>query len=130
MKLAATFSALEMVPLILLTLDAWDFVKFTRGHCDICGQQVSIPHKWTFFFLMAVGFWNFIGAGVFGFLINMPIISYLEVGTMLTPNHGHAALMGVFGTLALGLMVFAMRQVLGDDQWKRVEKYVRISFWG
>jgi nitric oxide reductase subunit B len=130
MALAATFSALEVVPLTLLTLDAWDFVKLTRGHCDICGQQVSIPHKWTFFFLMAVGFWNFIGAGVFGFLINMPIISYFEVGTMLTPNHGHAALMGVFGMLALGLMVFAMRQVLSDEQWQRVEKYVRVSFWG
>jgi nitric oxide reductase subunit B len=91
---------------------------------------VSIPHKWTFYFLMAVGFWNFIGAGVFGFLINMPIVSYYEVGTMLTPNHGHAALMGVFGMLALALMVFAIRQVLVDDLWKRVEKFIRISFWG
>jgi nitric oxide reductase subunit B len=79
---------------------------------------------------MAVGFWNFVGAGIFGFLINMPIISYFEVGTILTPNHGHAALMGAFGMLAVSLMVFALRQVQTDEQWIRPEKYVRVSFWG
>jgi nitric oxide reductase subunit B len=130
MALAALFSALEVVPLTLLTLDAWDFIKLTRGKCDICGQEVSIPHKWTFYYLMAVGFWNFVGAGIFGFLINLPIVSYYEVGTMLTPNHGHAALMGVFGMLALALMMFSIRQVLPEVQWKRVEKYIRLSFWG
>jgi nitric oxide reductase subunit B len=130
LALGATFSALEIVPLTLLTLDAWDFIKLTRGRCDICGQEVAIPHKWTFYFLMAVGFWNFVGAGIFGFLINLPIVSYFEVGTMLTPNHGHAALMGVFGMLAIALMVFALRQVLDDGHWRRIEKYVRVSFWG
>ncbi len=130
MALGATFSALEIVPLTLLTLDAWDFIKLTRGKCEVCGQAVSIPHKWTFYFLMAVGFWNFLGAGVFGFLINLPIVSYYEVGTMLTPNHGHAALMGVFGMLGVALAVFAMRQVVTGAQWARVEKFIRVSFWG
>ena len=51
-------------------------------------------------FLVAVGFWNFLGAGVFGFLINLPIVSYYEIGTALTANHGHAAMMGVYGMLA------------------------------
>jgi nitric oxide reductase subunit B len=130
LALGAMFSALEVVPLTLLTLDAWDFIKLTRGYCDVCGKQISVPHKWTFYFLMAVGFWNFLGAGVFGFLINLPIVSYFEVGTMLTPNHGHAALMGVFGMLAVALMVFALRQVVTDAQWGRIERYVRVSFWG
>jgi len=130
MALAAVFSAMEVVPLTLLTLDAWDFVKLTKGKCDICNKAIAIPHKWTFYFLIAVGFWNFVGAGVFGFLINLPIVSYFEVGTMFTPNHGHAAMMGVFGMLAVALMVFALRQVLTDEQWVRPEKYVRVSFWG
>ncbi len=130
MALGATFSAMEVVPLTLLTLDAWDFLKLTEAHCDTCGKVVSIPHRWTFYFLMAVGFWNFVGAGVFGFLINLPIVSYFEVGTILTPNHGHAAMMGVFGMLAVALMVFALRQVLGDVEWARVERYIRVSFWG
>ncbi len=130
MALAAVFSAMEVVPLTLLTLDAWDFIKLTHTTCDVCGKQVALPHKWTFRFLMAVGFWNFMGAGVFGFLINLPIVSYYEVGTLLTPNHGHAAMMGVFGMLAIALMVFAFRQVSTDDVWMRIEKYVAVSFWG
>ena len=131
LALSAMFSALEVVPLILLTLDAWDFIKLSGGGtCDICGRAISVPHKWTFYFLMAVGFWNFVGAGIFGFLINMPIVSYFEVGTILTPNHGHAAFMGVFGMFAVAFMVFALRQVLADNQWMRVERYIRLSFWG
>jgi nitric oxide reductase subunit B len=130
MALGATFSAMEVVPLTLLTLDAWDFIKLTRGRCAVCQQEIAVPHKWTFYFLMAVGFWNFVGAGVFGFLINLPIVSYFEVGTMWTPNHGHAAMMGVFGMLAVALMVFAFRQAVADADWARVEKYIRASFWG
>jgi nitric oxide reductase subunit B len=130
MALGASFSALEVVPLTLLTLDAWDFIRLTSGHCAICGSEIRVPHEWTFYFLMAVGFWNFVGAGIFGFLINLPIVSYFEVGTMLTPNHGHAAMMGVFGMLAVALMVFAFRQVMPDRAWPRIEKYVRVSFWG
>ncbi len=130
MALAATFSAMEVIPLTLLTLDAWDFVKLSRGKCDVCGKKIAIPHRWTFNFMMSVGFWNFVGAGIFGFLINLPIVSYFEVGTLLTPNHGHAAMMGVFGMFALSFMVFAMRQVSSDEQWLSVEKYVRTSFWG
>jgi nitric oxide reductase subunit B len=60
-------------------------------------------------FLMAVGFWNFLGAGVFGFLINLPIVSYYEHATYLTSNHGHAALMGVYGNLAIAALAFCCR---------------------
>jgi nitric oxide reductase subunit B len=130
MAMSAVFSVLEVVPLTLLTLDAWDFVRTTRGDCDVCGRPVAVPHKWTFYFLMAVGFWNFIGAGVFGLLINLPIISYYEVGTILTPNHGHAALMGVFGMLAIALMVFVLRQTADDSRWATMEKYIKVGFWG
>jgi len=130
MALAAVFSAMEVVPLTLLTLDAWDFIRLSQGRCDICGKDISIPHRWTFYFLMSVGFWNFVGAGIFGFLINLPIVSYFEVGTILTPNHGHAAMMGVFGMLAMALMVFALRQVTPDDAWEGRARLIRLSFWG
>ena len=130
MAFAALFSALEVVPLTLLTLDAWDFIKLT-GTKDGSGKAKRIiPHKWAFYFLMAVGFWNFVGAGIFGFLINMPMVSYFEVGTLLTPNHGHSALMGAFGMLAMALVVLGLRQVMPDEKWQRPEKYVKLSFWG
>jgi nitric oxide reductase subunit B len=130
MAMSAMFSVLEVVPLTLLTLDAWDFVHTTRGQVGADGRPRQVPHKWTFYFLMAVGFWNFAGAGMFGFLINLPIVSYYEVGTQLTPNHGHASMMGVFGMLALALMVFVLRQTSSDESWRGIEKYIRIGFWG
>lgn len=130
MALAAMISVLEVVPLTLLTLDAWDFVRTTKGECDVCGKKITIPHKWTFYFLMAVGFWNFVGAGVFGFLINLPIVSYYEVGTQITATHAHAALMGVFGMLAIGLMTFVLRQTSDDAHWPGIEKYIKVAFWG
>jgi nitric oxide reductase subunit B len=125
MALSSAFSALEVVPLTLITLDAWDFVKVTRGE-----GSALFRHKWTFYFLMAVGFWNFTGAGIFGFLINTPIVSYFEMGTNLTPNHGHAAMMGVFGMLGVALMVFVLRETTDEATWARLQKYVRCGFWG
>ena len=85
------------------------------------------PHRWAVMFLVAVGFWNFLGAGIFGFLINLPIVSYYQIGTALTANHGHAAMMGVYGMLAVGLAMFAFRYLIPEDKWP--EKLARISFW-
>ncbi|MEO6595553.1 MAG: cbb3-type cytochrome c oxidase subunit I, partial [Planctomycetota bacterium] len=75
MGLASCFSAMEVVPLTLLTLDAWDFVRLKDRQCGECGDSFAASQKWAIYFLMAVGFWNFVGAGVFGFLINLPIVS-------------------------------------------------------
>lgn len=130
MALSALFSALEVVPLTLLTLDAWHFVKLSRPGSDTAGERLEAPHKWTFYFFMAVGFWNFVGAGIFGFLINLPIVSYFEVGTLLTVNHGHAAMMGVFGMLGIGLIIFVIREAVSETLWRVLEKYVRVGFWG
>ena len=130
MGLAACFSALEVVPLTLLTLDAWDFIKLKNRQCSTCGHDVAAGQKWAIYFLMAVGVWNFVGAGIFGFLINLPIVSYFEIGTTLTPNHGHAALFGVFGMLALAVVVFCLRAMQSDAAWKETEKFIRVGFWG
>ena len=121
MGLAACFSAMEVVPLTLLTLDAWDFVRLQDRRCAECGHAFAVRQTWAIYFLMAVGFWNFVGAGVFGFLINLPIVSYFEVGTLLTSNHGHAAMFGVFGMLALAVVVFCLRALADDARWQRVE---------
>jgi nitric oxide reductase subunit B len=130
MGLAACFSSLEVVPLTLLTLDAWDFIKLRKAQCSACGQELAWNQKWSIYFLMAVGVWNFVGAGVFGFLINLPIVSYFEVGTSLTANHAHAALFGVFGMLALAVLVFCLRAMQSDTIWKETEKFIRVGFWG
>lgn len=127
MAVSSCFSALEVVPLVLLCLEAWRFYSVTRSETGLIRAD---NHKWVANFFMAVGFWNFIGAGVFGFLINMPIVSYFEIGTYLTPNHGHAALFGVFGFLALGLCVYAIRKNMNDEQWAKIKPWIKCSFWG
>lgn len=130
MALSACFSAMEVVPLTLLTLDAWDFIRVSSLRCDTCGHFLAARQKWTIYYLISVGIWNFVGAGVFGFLINLPIISYFEIGTNLTANHGHAAMFGVFGMLALAVTMFCMRSIQTEEIWERTRKFVKIGFWG
>jgi nitric oxide reductase subunit B len=72
MALGAFFSAAEVIPLTFLTLEAWSFLQL--GAVQESGSRTSFPHFWAVMFLAAVGFWNFLGAGVFGFLINLPIV--------------------------------------------------------
>jgi nitric oxide reductase subunit B len=125
MALGAFFSAAEVLPLTFLTVEAWSFLQL--GAAQESRSQLPFPHRWAVMFLVAVGFWNFLGAGIFGFLINLPIVSYYEIGTALTANHGHAAMMGVYGMLALGLALFCLRYLIPADKWP--EKWARISFW-
>ncbi|MFE9770494.1 nitric-oxide reductase large subunit [Streptomyces sp. NPDC005931] len=125
LALGATFSALEVVPLLFLTVEAWGFLQIgARRHSP---SGTPFPHRWAVMFLAAVGFWNFLGAGVFGFLVNLPIVSYYEMGTGLTANHAHAAMMGVYGMLAIGFAVFALRYLIPEDKWS--DRWPRMAFW-
>ncbi|HET9234501.1 MAG TPA: cbb3-type cytochrome c oxidase subunit I, partial [Candidatus Eisenbacteria bacterium] len=123
MALGATFSALEVIPLLLLTLEAWAFMRSGERSMADAGH----PHRWAVWFLVAVGLWNFLGAGVFGFLINLPVVSYYEIGTNLTANHGHTAMMGVYGMLAVGLLLFCLRYLVREDKWS--DRAAKLSFW-
>lgn len=125
MALGAFFSAAEVIPLTFLTVEAWAFLQL--GARQQSGETKPFPHRWAVMFLVAVGFWNFLGAGIFGFLINLPIVSYYQIGTALTANHAHGAMMGVYGMLAVGLAMFAFRYIIPADKWP--EKLARTSFW-
>jgi nitric oxide reductase subunit B len=125
MALGAVFSAGEVVPLTFLTVEAWRFIQLGRIRID--KTENTFPHYWAVMFLVAVGFWNFLGAGIFGFLINLPIVSYYEIGTALTPNHGHTAFMGVYGMLAVGIALFCLRYLIPQKHWS--DKLPRFSFW-
>jgi nitric oxide reductase subunit B len=125
MAMGAFFSAAEVIPLTFLTVEAWSFLQL--GASQQSRSKTPFPHRWAVMFLVAVGFWNFLGAGIFGFLINLPVVSYYEIGTALTANHGHAAMMGVYGMLAIGLALFCLRYLIPADRWP--ERWARISFW-
>ena len=125
MALGAFFSAAEVIPLTFLTLEAWSFLQL--GTAQESRARKPFPHLWAVMFLASVGFWNFLGAGIFGFLINLPIVSYYEIGTALTANHGHAAMMGVYGMLAVGLALFCVRYMAPPERWS--DRAAKISFW-
>jgi nitric oxide reductase subunit B len=105
MAVGATFSALEVVPLIVLGYEAWEHWKLKERAPWM--QQV----KWPLYFFVAVAFWNMLGAGVLGFSINPPIALYYIQGLNTTATHAHAALFGVYGFLALGFVLLILRYI-------------------
>ena len=101
--LGASFSALEVVPLAFIGFEAYQ--TFKLGQATPWMQR----YRWPIMFFTAVAFWNVVGAGLFGFLINPPLPLYYMQGLNLTPLHGHTALFGVYGFLGIGLMLFCLR---------------------
>jgi nitric oxide reductase subunit B len=122
LAIGGVFSSLEPIPLILLVVRAWMEYKSIReaGH--------EFPYRWPLYFLTASSVWNFLGAGMFGFLINLPIINYYEHATYLTSNHGHTALFGVYGMLAIALILFSWRGLVETRNWN--DRILAVSFWG
>ncbi|HLN55848.1 MAG TPA: nitric-oxide reductase large subunit [Bacteroidales bacterium] len=121
MALGATFSALEVVPLVLMGFEAWENVKLSRNPSWVR------KYKWPIYCFISVAFWNLLGAGIFGFLINPPIALYYMQGLNTTPVHGHTALFGVYGMLGIGLMLFVLRDLNKDAEWK--EGSLKFAFW-
>ncbi|WP_297095754.1 nitric-oxide reductase large subunit [uncultured Draconibacterium sp.] len=121
LALGATFSALEVVPLVLMGFEAYHNIRMSRA------KEWVLAYKWPIYFFVSVAFWNFLGAGIFGFLINPPIALYYMQGLNTTPVHGHTALFGVYGMLGIGLMLFVLRDMDLNAVWK--EKTIRYAFW-
>jgi len=117
----SVFSALEVVPLVLVGFDATEDLR--RSHATVWVQR----YKWPIYFFISVAFWNMVGAGLFGFMINPPIALYYMQGLNTTPVHGHAALFGVYGMLGIGLMLVCLRVLLPQREWN--DGLLRFSFW-
>ena len=124
MALGACFSALEVVPLTLIGFDSY------RNYRAAQANDWIKDYKWPIYFLVSVGFWNFLGAGVFGFLINPPASLYFVQGLNTTPLHGHTALFGVYGMLGIGFVLFVLRSMYRNVDWNKSNNLLRISFWG
>lgn len=117
----SVFSALEVVPLMFVGFEAWHNYRLSKVSPWVAN------YKWPIYYFVAVAFWNMVGAGLFGFMINPPIALYYMQGLNTTPLHGHAALFGVYGLLGIGLMLFCLRAMKPGLIWK--ESLVRFSFW-
>jgi len=122
LAIGGIFSSLEVVPLMLLIVRGWMEYRSIRR------QGGEFPYRWPLYFLVASSVWNFIGAGIFGFIINLPIVNYYAHSTYLTINHAHTALFGTYGMLAIALMLFSWRGLVDDAHWN--DRILKISFWG
>jgi nitric oxide reductase subunit B len=121
LALGSVFSALEVVPLVLVGFEAWDNIRLSQA------KPWVRKYKWPLYYFVAVAFWNMVGAGLFGFMINPPIALYYMQGLNTTPVHAHAALFGVYGMLGIGLMLFTLRVMWVREDWK--EGLLKFSFW-
>jgi nitric oxide reductase subunit B len=121
LALGASFSALEVVPLAYIGFEAYDQWRFAGA------TPWMRRYRWPVMFFLAVSFWNMVGAGLFGFLINPPLSLYYMQGLNLTPLHGHTALFGVYGMLGVGLVLFCLRGMMPELVWN--EKFLKASFW-
>jgi nitric oxide reductase subunit B len=121
LALGSVFSALEVVPLLFVGYEAWENLKLRRAAPWV--EQ----YRWPIYFFVAVAFWNLVGAGLFGFMINPPVALYYMQGLNTTPVHGHAALFGVYGMLGMGLTLFCLRAMHPERIWK--DGMIRFAFW-
>ncbi len=121
LALGASFSALEVVPLVLIGFEAYENLTMSRV------RPWVKAYKWPIYFFVAVAFWNLVGAGLFGFLINPPIALYYMQGLNTTPVHGHTALFGVYGMLGIGLMLFCLKGLATHHVWKT--RLLGFCFW-
>ncbi|WP_127716294.1 nitric-oxide reductase large subunit [Halobacteriovorax sp. HLS] len=120
--IGACFSALEVVPLVLIGYEAFHTFRVQNL------TSWTKNYKWPVTFFVGVAFWNLIGAGVFGFLINPPIALYYLQGLNTTAVHAHGATFGVYGLLSLGLVLFIVQTAFNERKWN--DRAVGIAFWG
>jgi nitric oxide reductase subunit B len=117
----AVFSALEIVPLVFVGYEALENIRHSKA------RPWLAQYKWVVYFFVAVAFWNLVGAGIFGFMINPPIALYYMQGLNTTAGHAHGALYGVYGTLGLALLLFCMRAMQPERKWNT--KLLAFAFW-
>jgi nitric oxide reductase subunit B len=122
LALGSTISALEPVPILLMVSEVW------HGQKALVKGGSSFPYRYPLMFLMAAVVWEFVGAAVMGLSITTPVVNYYEHGTYLTVNHGHTALFGTYGMLAIGLLLFSMRGLVREEGWSK--GLLAGSFWG
>jgi len=121
LALGSAFSALEVVPLLFVGYEAVENYRLAQK------KEWIKKYKWPIYFFISVAFWNMVGAGLFGFMINPPIALYYMQGLNTTPVHAHSALFGVYGMLGLGLTLFSLRSIDTKSVWN--EKLLFYAFW-
>jgi len=67
----------------------------------------------AFYWILAEAFGNFIGAGVFGFMMTLPQINLFSHGTQWTVSHGHFAFWGAYACGVIAVLYLAKQKISG-----------------
>jgi nitric oxide reductase subunit B len=114
LAIGGLFSALEPLPLLGMVVHAV---------YDAGTHRMKTTNKPAFFWMMAEAFGNFLGGGVFGFMMTLPQINLFSHGTQWTVSHGHFAFWGAYACGILSVIYLALqkaRQVaeVNGASWK------------
>ncbi len=112
------FSALEPVPILLMLIDAWHYIRNRQGQLN--GRLV-------FTFAVGMAILHFVGAGVWGFMHTLPQINYYTHGSQVTVAHAHIAFFGAYVLLNLMFFYYAMPKLKGLQAID--ERRGTLAFW-
>ncbi len=101
MAIGGFFSALEPLPLLGMVIHAI---------YDAGSHGMRTTNRPAFFWLLAEAFGNFIGGGVWGFMITLPQINLYAHGTQWTVSHGHFAFYGAYATGIISVIYLVLQR--------------------
>jgi nitric oxide reductase subunit B len=96
------FSALEPLPLLGMVIHAV---------YDAGAHQHHVTNRPAFAWLLAEAFGNFLGAGVWGFMMTLPQINLFAHGTQWTASHAHFAFWGAYGCAILSVIYLVLQKL-------------------
>jgi nitric oxide reductase subunit B len=100
------FSALEPLPLLGMVVHAV---------YDAGTHHLRAANRPALYWTLAEAFGNFIGAGVFGFMMTLPQINLYTHGTQWTASHGHFAFWGAYGCGVMAVLYLALEKSGGYE---------------
>ena len=95
------FSALEPLPLLGMVVHAI---------YDAGVHRMKTTNRPAFYWTLAEAFGNFLGAGVFGFMITLPQLNLFAHGTQWTVSHGHFAFWGAYACGVISICYIALQE--------------------
>jgi nitric oxide reductase subunit B len=101
------FSALEPLPLLGMVVHAV---------YDAGAHHMKTSNKPAFYWMMAEAFGNFLGGGVWGFMMTLPQINLFTHGTQWTVSHGHFAFWGAYACGVISVVYLALQKLRAAEE--------------
>ncbi|HKT31653.1 MAG TPA: cbb3-type cytochrome c oxidase subunit I [Gammaproteobacteria bacterium] len=106
LSIGGFFSALEPLPLLGMVVHAI---------YDAGSHHLKTTNQPAFYWITAEAFGNFIGAGVWGFMMTLPQINLFSHGTQWTVSHGHFAFWGAYACGVIAVLYVAKQKTAGIE---------------